>query len=50
MAKPEITKDILIEEIPHEALKRDGNNVIFELYVNFGQSQGTDHLCGIVVS
>ena len=26
---------ILIEEIPHEALKRDGTNVIFDLYVNF---------------
>ncbi len=29
---------ILIEEIPHEALKRDGNNVIFELYVNFADA------------
>jgi len=26
---------ILIEEIPHETLKRDGNNVIYDLYVNF---------------
>jgi molecular chaperone DnaJ len=26
---------ILIEEIPHETLKRDGNNVIFDLHVNF---------------
>ncbi|WP_257670631.1 molecular chaperone DnaJ [Parapedobacter tibetensis] len=26
---------ILIEEIPHETLKRDGTNVIFDLYVNF---------------
>ncbi|WP_419800479.1 molecular chaperone DnaJ [Mucilaginibacter sp.] len=26
---------ILIEEIPHETLKRDGNNIIFDLHVNF---------------
>lgn len=26
---------ILIEEIPHETLKRDGTNVIYDLYVNF---------------
>lgn len=26
---------ILIEEIPHEVLKRDGNNVIFDLYISF---------------
>lgn len=26
---------ILIEEVPHEQLKREGNNVIFDLYVNF---------------
>ncbi|WP_028298650.1 molecular chaperone DnaJ [Olivibacter sitiensis] len=26
---------ILVEEIPHETLKRDGNNVIYDLYVNF---------------
>jgi len=26
---------ILIEEIPHETLKRDGTNVIFDLYINF---------------
>ena len=26
---------ILIEEVEHELLKRDGNNVIFDLYVNF---------------
>ncbi|WP_257656711.1 molecular chaperone DnaJ [Parapedobacter lycopersici] len=26
---------ILIEEIPHETLKRDGINVIYDLYVNF---------------
>ncbi|HZH54027.1 MAG TPA: DnaJ C-terminal domain-containing protein, partial [Sphingobacteriaceae bacterium] len=26
---------ILIEEIPHETLKRDGNNVIYDLYINF---------------
>jgi len=25
---------ILIEEIPHEVLKRDGNNVIFDLYIS----------------
>ncbi|MNL12816.1 Chaperone protein DnaJ [compost metagenome] len=26
---------ILVEEIPHEALKRDGLNVIYDLYINF---------------
>lgn len=26
---------ILIEEIPHETLKRDGINVIYDLYINF---------------
>ncbi len=26
---------ILIEEIPHDALKREGNNVIFDLHVSF---------------
>jgi len=26
---------ILIEEIPHESLKRDGTNVIYDLYINF---------------
>ncbi|MEO7215608.1 molecular chaperone DnaJ [Mucilaginibacter sp.] len=26
---------ILIEEVPHETLKRDGNNVIYDLHVNF---------------
>ena len=26
---------ILIEEIPHEILKRDGNNVIYDLYISF---------------
>jgi molecular chaperone DnaJ len=26
---------ILIEEIPHETLKRDGSNVIYDLHVNF---------------
>ncbi len=26
---------ILIEEVPHESLKRDGLNVIYDLYVNF---------------
>lgn len=26
---------ILVEEIPHETLKRDGNNVIYDLYINF---------------
>ncbi|WP_375579387.1 molecular chaperone DnaJ [Marivirga tractuosa] len=26
---------ILIEEIEHELLKRDGNNIIYDLYVNF---------------
>ncbi|HWK58327.1 MAG TPA: molecular chaperone DnaJ [Parapedobacter sp.] len=26
---------ILIEELPHESLKRDGTNVIYDLYINF---------------
>ena len=26
---------ILVEEVEHEILKRDGNNVIFDLYINF---------------
>ncbi|MFB2118904.1 molecular chaperone DnaJ [Parapedobacter sp. 2B3] len=26
---------ILIEEVPHETLKRDGTNVIYDLYINF---------------
>ncbi|RQP09402.1 MAG: molecular chaperone DnaJ [Parapedobacter sp.] len=26
---------ILIDEIPHETLKRDGTNVIYDLYINF---------------
>ena len=26
---------ILVEEIPHETLKRDGNNVIFDLHISF---------------
>ncbi len=26
---------ILIEEVPHETLKRDGNNVVYDLHVNF---------------
>src|ERR1700754_1121845 len=26
---------ILIEEIPHETLKRDGNNIVFDLHINF---------------
>jgi molecular chaperone DnaJ len=26
---------ILIEEIPHETLKRDGNNVVYDLHINF---------------
>src|SRR3546814_7288366 len=29
---------ILIEELPHEALKRDGTNVIHDLYVNFADA------------
>lgn len=29
---------ILIEEIPHEALKRDGINVIYDLYINFADA------------
>jgi molecular chaperone DnaJ len=26
---------ILIEEIPHETLKRDGNNIVFDLHISF---------------
>lgn len=26
---------ILIEELPHEALKRDGINIVYDLYINF---------------
>jgi molecular chaperone DnaJ len=26
---------IQIEEIPHETLKRDGNNIVYDLYINF---------------
>ena len=26
---------VLIEEIPHETIKRDGNNLLFDLYLNF---------------
>ncbi|MFC3196284.1 molecular chaperone DnaJ [Parapedobacter deserti] len=26
---------ILVEEIPHESLKRDGTNVVYDLYINF---------------
>jgi molecular chaperone DnaJ len=26
---------ILVEEIPHETLKRDGNNVVYDLHINF---------------
>ena len=26
---------ILIEELPHETLKRDGTNIIYDLYINF---------------
>jgi len=29
---------ILVEEIPHETLKRDGTNVIYDLYVNFADA------------
>ncbi|BDD03091.1 molecular chaperone DnaJ [Aureibacter tunicatorum] len=29
---------IVIEEIEHEVLKRDGNNVIYDLYVNFADA------------
>ncbi|MFD2599479.1 molecular chaperone DnaJ [Sphingobacterium corticis] len=29
---------ILIEELPHETLKRDGINVIYDLYVNFADA------------
>ncbi len=34
---------ILIEEEPHENLKRDGNNLIYDLYINFADAAlGTD--------
>src|SRR5690606_8272018 len=29
---------ILIEEIPHETLKRDGTNVVCDLYISFGDA------------
>ncbi|MGO1243811.1 MAG: molecular chaperone DnaJ [Sphingobacterium sp.] len=29
---------ILVEEIPHESLKRDGVNVIYDLYINFADA------------
>src|SRR5699024_11701603 len=29
---------ILIDEIPHETLKRDGINVIYDLYINFADA------------
>lgn len=29
---------IVIEEVPHEALKRDGINVIYDLYINFADA------------
>ncbi|GAB4395997.1 MAG: molecular chaperone DnaJ [Microscillaceae bacterium] len=29
---------ILVEEMPHESLQREGNNVIFELYLNFADA------------
>lgn len=29
---------ILIDEIPHESLQRDGNNVIYDLYINFADA------------
>lgn len=29
---------ILIEELPHETLKRDGTNVIYDLYINFADA------------
>lgn len=29
---------ILIEEIPHETLKRDGLNIIYDLYINFADA------------
>jgi len=29
---------ILVEEIPHETLKRDGINVIYDLYINFADA------------
>ncbi|MES2389116.1 MAG: molecular chaperone DnaJ [Bacteroidota bacterium] len=35
---------IVIEEEPHEELKRDGNNVIFDLYVNFADAALGTHV------
>lgn len=29
---------ILVEEVPHDALKRDGINVIYDLYINFADA------------
>lgn len=29
---------ILVEEVPHESLKRDGLNVIYDLYINFADA------------
>ena len=29
---------ILVEEVPHEQLKRDGINVIYDLYINFADA------------
>ncbi|MCI0921404.1 molecular chaperone DnaJ [Sphingobacterium rhinopitheci] len=29
---------ILIEEVPHESLKRDGLNIIYDLYINFADA------------
>ncbi len=29
---------ILIEELPHSTLQREGNNVIYELYINFSEA------------
>ena len=29
---------VLIEEIPHETLKREGNNIHYDLYVNFSEA------------
>lgn len=29
---------ILVEEVPHESLKRDGINVIYDLYINFADA------------
>ncbi|BDC97982.1 molecular chaperone DnaJ [Persicobacter psychrovividus] len=35
---------IVIEEIPHESLKREGNNVVYELYVNFADAALGTHV------